>query len=160
MRLRAGIGGALLLATLCVVTAYAGQRAMVVPSSRDKCPVCGMFVKKYPDWMAQVVFKDGSYAVFDGAKDLFKALHDPGRFLPGRRQADIDSVYVTDYYNLRPTDGRTAFYVIGSDVYGPMGKELVPFGNEADAKEFLKDHKGREILRFGDVKADHLRGLD
>lgn len=160
MKPRASVAGGVLLVILCVLTVHAGPGGMVTPSSRDKCPVCGMFVKKYPDWVAQIVFKDGSYAVFDGAKDLFKALLDPGRFLTGRRPADIDSVYVTDYYNLRPLDGRKAFYVIGGDVYGPMGRELVPFATEADAREFLKDHKGKEVLRFGEVKADHLRGLD
>jgi nitrous oxide reductase accessory protein NosL len=35
----------------------------------------------------------------------------------------------------------SAYYVLGSDIYGPMGRELIPFEKEADAKEFIKDHQ-------------------
>ena len=64
-----------------------------------------------------------------------------------------------DYYSLEFIDGRTAFYVEGSDVYGPMGKELVPFGREKDARQFLKDHKGKSLLRFGEITKEVLKGL-
>ena len=46
----------------------------VKPEPREKCPVCGMFVARYPDWVAGIRFQDGSRALFDGAKDLFKLL--------------------------------------------------------------------------------------
>lgn len=39
---------------------------------RDKCPVCGMFVYKYPKWVAVIEFWDGSSHFYDGAKDMFK----------------------------------------------------------------------------------------
>jgi nitrous oxide reductase accessory protein NosL len=127
---------------------------------RDKCPVCGMFVSKYPDWVAEVVFKDGTYAAFDGPKDLYKYLLGMKHYAPGREDRDIGAVYVTDYYSLHPVNGRSAFYVTGSDVLGPMGRELVPFERETDAREFLKDHKGRKVLRFGEITADELKSLD
>ena len=38
----------------------------------DKCPVCGMFVYKYPDWTAEIIFEEGAVFYFDGAKDFFK----------------------------------------------------------------------------------------
>ena len=138
----------------------AGERVPVVVSPKDKCPVCGMFVQKYSDWTCQVVFKDGSYAVFDGAKDMFKYLLDLKRYSPARKATDVDSVYVTDYYGLRPIDGYTAQYVIGSDVYGPMGHELIPFAKSPEASGFMKDHKGKAILKFHDVTAERLKGLD
>ena len=47
-----------------------------------------------------------------------------------------------------------------SDVFGPMGKELVPFDKEADAREFKKDHKGAAILRFKDVTEAVVKGMD
>jgi nitrous oxide reductase accessory protein NosL len=140
--------------------AGAAETKFTKPADRDKCPVCGMFVAKYPDWIAEVVFKDGSYAVFDGPKDLFKFIIDLKRYAPGKGQQDIDAVFVSDYYAVRPVDGRKAFYVLGSDVYGPMGRELVPFENEADAREFMKDHRGRKILRFDDISSDILKPLD
>ena len=50
--------------------------------------------------------------------------------------------------------------VVGSDVLGPMGHELVPFVSENDAREFLEDHDGVRILRFDDIDPDLLRDLD
>lgn len=138
----------------------AGERKPVAPSPKDKCPVCGMFVKKYPDWMSQIVFKDGSYVVFDGAKDMFRYYLEGKRYKGSYRLSDIDSVYVTDYYQLRVIDAREATYVLGSDVYGPMGHELIPFARVEDAKEFMKDHRGKDILKFGDITPERLKGLD
>jgi nitrous oxide reductase accessory protein NosL len=74
------------------------------------------------------------------------------RAFGGRRgQRDVAAVFVTDYYALEPIDAKSALYVVGSDVYGPMGKELIPFARRADAEEFLRDHGGRKIVRFGEV---------
>ena len=63
-------------------------------------------------------------------------------------------MFVTDYYSLEPIDGRAAFYVIGSDVFGPMGKELVPFARREDAEEFLRDHSGRRIIVFDEIERE------
>ena len=130
------------------------------PTAKDKCPVCGMFVAKFSDWLAAVRFKDGSYGYFDGAKDMFKFLHQPKKYAQGRTPEDIESVLVRDYYHLSWIDGRKAWYVLGSDVYGPMGKELVPLENEADAKGFLNDHRGTKIIRFSEATPEVVKALD
>jgi nitrous oxide reductase accessory protein NosL len=140
--------------------AESGENDYTKPAEKDKCPVCGMFVAKYPDWVAQIRFKDGGYAVFDGPKDLFKYLADLKRYAPNRRQEDLKAVYVTDYYAVTPIDGSTAYYVTGSDVYGPMGAEFIPFEKETDAREFLKDHGGKRILRFRDITPAVLKGVE
>jgi nitrous oxide reductase accessory protein NosL len=153
------VRGALALALLNPA-ALADDGGFLKPGPRDKCPVCGMFVAKYPDWVAEVRMRDGTVAVFDGAKDLFKFLLDVARYQPSRSRADVQRVFVTDYYAVRPFDARAAYFVVGSDVYGPMGHELVPFERLADAEEFLRDHRGRAILRFGDVDGGVVEGLD
>ena len=130
------------------------------PGERDLCPVCGMFVAKYPYWIATVVFRDGKIEHFDGAKDLWKYLLDLPRWAPGRARADIVKIGVTGYYEGARIDATRAVYVVGSDVYGPMGHELVPHPDEADAKEFLADHKGRRILRSADLTLRLLEALD
>lgn len=130
----------------------------VKPREGEKCPVCGMFVHKYPDWVAAAVFADGSREVFDGAKDLFRYLLDMRRFGGKQAPADVAALFVTDYYTLEPIDAKTAFYVVGSDVYGPMGKELIPFARRAQAEEFLRDHRGQRIVGFGEVERE-LPGL-
>jgi len=149
----------ILIGILTGPVAAATATGFMKPKDKDKCPVCGMFVYKYPDWVAEILFKDGTYAVFDGAKDLFKYLLDasgPG----GKRRQDMRGIIVTDYYAVRPVDAEQAFYVLGSDTYGPMGKELVPFERQQDAQEFLKDHQGKRIIRFRDVTPGILQELE
>ncbi len=145
---------------LTVLQADAAEQGFVKPGAAEKCPVCGMFVAKYPDWVAEVLFKDGSHVVFDGPKDLFKYLLGMKEYAAGKAPADIDRIFVNDYYAVSPIDGRAAFYVLGSDTTGPMGRELVPFAREADAQEFLKDHRGRKVLRFTDITPSVLKELD
>jgi copper chaperone NosL len=130
------------------------------PGARDKCPVCGMFVAKYPDWTTAIRFKDGSHVYTDGAKDLFKYLHDLKKYDRTRKPEDIQAIMVMDYYRLSWIDARGAWYVLGSDVYGPMGRELIPLEQEADAKEFMKDHKGTRIIRFADATMEVIKTLD
>ncbi len=139
---------------LCFVfntTTFAGEKAFIKPLAADKCPVCGMFAFKYPDWVAEVIFRDGTYRVFDGPKDMFKYLADVKKYDPSRQQADIVNIYVSDYYGVNPVDAYKAFFVTGSNIYGPMGHEFIPFEQESDAQEFFKDHLGKRILRFRDI---------
>jgi nitrous oxide reductase accessory protein NosL len=141
-------------------TVFAEQRKPVRPLPKDKCPVCGMFVAKYPDFVAEIIFSDGSYAVFDGTKDMLKYYFAIEKYTPKKKRSDIDVLYVTDYYDLKLIDGLRAFYVIGSDVYGPMGRELIPFSVRSDAEEFRKDHRGKAVLEFNSVTHDAVKGLD
>jgi len=157
---RSGILFALALSLTFASGLQSGERKPVQPSPKDKCPVCGMFVAKYPDFLTQIVFKDGSALFFDGAKDMLKCYLNLKKYHPSKAPSDIDSIYVNDYYGLIPVDGFKAFYVVGSNVYGPMGRELIPFEKEADAKEFMKDHKGQSILKFADVTTGILKKLD
>jgi nitrous oxide reductase accessory protein NosL len=154
------VGVTIILSILISFPVIAGEQKPIKPSPRDKCPVCGMFVAKYPDWVAEILFKDGKYAVFDGVKDMFKYYFNLDKYNPSKKLSDIDSIYVTDYYGLVFIDGYQAHFVIGSDVYGPMGRELIPFDKEADAKEFIKDHKGKSMLRFKEVTIEVIKRLD
>lgn len=149
-----------LLPLLFAGTALNADRKPIKPSPRERCPVCGMFVSKYPDWLASIRFQDGSYAFFDGVKDMMKYYHNLKRYNPSKKISDIESIRVTDYYRLEPIDGLKAFYVIGSNVYGPMGRELIPFEKEEDAMEFMVDHVGKGLLRFKEISHDVLKGLD
>lgn len=130
------------------------------PGAKDTCPVCGMLVSKYPQWTASVAFKDGHAHHFDGAKDLFKYLFDMPKYAAGHARADVAAIEVTEYYGLTKVDARKAFYVVGSDVLGPMGHELIPFASRADAEEFLKDHKGQRIVGFDEVTPALVAQLD
>jgi nitrous oxide reductase accessory protein NosL len=119
-----------------------------------------MFVSKYPDWVAQMVFRDGTRLYFDGVKDLMKFYLNPSPYQSTRSRPQIAAVFVTDYYSLEPIEGTRALYVIGSDVFGPMGRELIPFAKESEAREFLVDHKGKKLVRFQEITPEILKTLD
>jgi copper chaperone NosL len=149
-----------LLLILWPAFAAAQEETATKPGSMDLCPVCGMLVSKYPNWTATALYRDGHTHYFDGAKDLFKYLQEMPKYAPGHRKEDLAGLYVTEFYGLTRIDARSAFYVIGSDVLGPMGHELVPLETRADAEEFLKDHKGKRIFTFAQITADIIDKVD
>lgn len=150
----------LLLMFGLVLDTVAGPVDTPAPNVDDTCPVCGMFVAKYPAWVATVRYQDGHLHHFDGAKDLYKYLRDLPRWAPGHRHEDIQTIAVTEYYTLTRIDAREAWFVIGSDVLGPMGHELIPLETLEDAEEFMRDHQGVRILRQDEVSRELLEKLD
>ena len=123
-----------------------------IPRTR-KCPVCGMYPYKYPVWISMISIGKTRY-YFDGVKDMMKYYLFKERYRYDR--AHIEHIAVRDFYRLVPVDAREAWYVEGSDVRGPMGKELVPFASRHDAETFLKDHHGKRIVGFSQISTDML----
>ena len=150
----------ILIVLLATSFTFSADFKPVVPSPKDRCAVCGMFVAKYPNFLAQVLFQDGSYALFDGPKDMFKYYFNLEKYNPLKKSSDVAAIFVMDYYSLKPIDGFKAYYVGGSNVFGPMGKELIPFEKEAEAKEFMADHVGKSLSKFKDVNRDIIKSLD
>jgi copper chaperone NosL len=131
-----------------------GARSTAAPANditaKSRCPVCGMFVAKYPDWVTQIRHADGTVQVFDGVKDMLAYYFEPAQFGgPGRES--VQEIWVKDYYTLEWLDARHAFYVIGSDTYGPMGHEFIPFSSPEAATNFRQDHHGEKVLAFDDI---------
>jgi len=137
----------------------------VVVEEHEKCPVCGMFTYKYPRWAAQIFYEEGDKKVhysFDGVKDLMKFYFDSQKWgkYPLAKQKNITKILVTDYYSQQGIDGKKAYYVIRSDIYGPMGHELIPFSSYEDAQTFKKDHFGKKILKFDEITEAQTYKLD
>lgn len=123
---------------------------------KEKCPVCGMFVYKYPKWAAQIFFKHKDHEhhfSFDGVKDMMKFYFHPLKWgnYETSPQKNISKILVTDYYSGKAIDGQKAYFVIGSNVYGPMGHEFVPFEHLEDATNFKNEHRGVKILKFSEI---------
>ena len=147
------------VALICaLVLAAAAQPRPAEPGPKDRCAVCGMFVAGYANFLAQLTLANGTPAFFDGVKDMMRYYRAPARF--GGSGQEVLAVFVKDYYTLEPIDGRGAYYVLGSDVMGPMGRELIPFRTAAAAEEFRKDHKGRRVLRFEEIDDEVLAELN
>ena len=136
---------------------YAVDKSKMIEVPQDaKCPVCGMFVSKFPKWVAQIQLKDGHNHYFDGVKDMMKFYFNPTKY-HGHDNEQIAQINVTDYYSLESFDGKKAYYVVGSNIYGPMGEELIPFKNEDEAKKFMTDHFGKMLLKFDEIKEEIIK---
>jgi len=133
------------------------DRASIVVPKDAKCPVCGMFVQKYPKWTTEMVI-DGKSYYFDGVKDMMKYYIYSEDFPYNRKS--ISKILVNDYYTLEAIDAKDAYYVYDSDIFGPMGRELIAFGDIRSAKSFSSDHNGKSILRFDEIDSDMIIKLD
>lgn len=149
----------LLLIVLFLVFPGSGGAAPLDNVGPDtRCPVCGMFVAKYDVWITQIRYDEKTILSFDGVKDMMAFYHDPPAY-NGREQAEIKEIWVKDYYSLKWIDARQAFYVVGSDVHGPMGHEFISFAGKAAAEAFLADHHGINIMSFADLTAGQVEKL-
>jgi nitrous oxide reductase accessory protein NosL len=120
-------------------------------TKNEKCPICGMFVYRYPRWVGQIFYKQ-KHLSFDGVKDLMKYYFN--------HKKGISKILVTDYYSQKAIDAKEAFYVTNSNIYGPMGNELIPFKNKKDAIIFKNDHQGKKIIIFTNIKIETIKKLD
>ena len=137
-----------------------GKKTDIQIHKKERCPVCGMFVTPFPKWLTQIQFKDGTHHTFDGMKCLFRYYFTPEKFNPDGLKKTINRILVRDYYNLEFIDHDKAIYVVGSNVYGPMGHEVIPFGDKKAAETFLSEHVGLRLYRFDQVTIQLLDRLD
>ena len=151
-----GVFLACLVSFLLVTTPLLAQPGKDI-CPEERCPVCGMFVAKYPDWITQVRLDNTTVKFFDGVKDMMAFVLNPASF--GAAGQTPKEIWVKDYYTLAWLDGRSAWYVIGSDVYGPMGHEFIPFDSAAAAENFRKDHKGPKVIRFAEITEPLVQSL-
>ncbi|MEW6593864.1 MAG: nitrous oxide reductase accessory protein NosL [Thermodesulfobacteriota bacterium] len=145
-----------LLLFLAVPTLSLAEPAATI-GARERCPVCGMFVAKYPNWITQVRLADGTVRYFDGMKDLLAYHFQPAQY--GGKEGTIREIWAKDYYTLAWLDARAAFFVAGSDVYGPMGVEFIPFVSEKAAQAFARDHHGKQVLPFAAITEELVNTL-
>lgn len=117
----------------------------------EKCPICGMFLYKYPTWISRINYENNSFG-FDGIKDMMKYYF--------QHPEGIKEILVQDYYTQKTINAREAFFAIGSDVYGPMGNEFIAFKDEKSAKRFMIDHHAKEILQFNTITQEKVYKLD
>jgi nitrous oxide reductase accessory protein NosL len=134
------------------------QKESIQVPKNSKCPVCGMLVAKYPKWVATIKESDGKLYYFDGVKDMMKYYFEPKRFHHDKKE--FKEIRVSDYYTLKAFDAKKAWFVIGANIYGPMGNELIPFKTENEAKKFSKEHFGKKIVSFDEINEDLVYSLD
>jgi len=124
-----------------------------------KCSVCGMFVHSYSNWVSTISFKNHTH-YFDGVKDMMKFYFKPIYYTHNHTKNEFISIMVSDYYTLNAIDAKSAFYVYGSNVYGPMGNELIAFYSYQSANRFKSEHFAKKILRFNEITEVMVKQLD
>ena len=113
-----------------------------------------MMVAPSPNWLTIIVFKDGTQAFFDGPKDMFRFYFDISKYRKNATVKDVAAIHVTDYYTTALVPAGDVLFVLGSDVRGPMGHELVPVKGKEAAESFRRDHHGKQILDFDEITRD------
>lgn len=130
-----------------------------------KCPVCGMVIGGTEGQGASVTYKEGHVAGFHGvAAAIFKDGHVVGfegarclfiyNSVPQNYNVDVKNItrqFVTDFTTKKLVDLSRAFLVLGSNVKGPMGYELIPFSSKDDAAKFAAENDGKWIVQLHEV---------
>lgn len=127
-------------------------------SQRERCPVCGMFVARYPEWISQLHLDGGEAHHFDGMKDLLAYYFSPAKF-SGRADAEVKAIWTKDYYTLQWVEARRAWFVVGSRVHSPMGHDFIPLASREAAEAFKRDHQGQEILTFDEITPERVESV-
>jgi copper chaperone NosL len=97
----------------------------------ERCALCGMKIDSLSAWRADLELVDGTTRHFDTPRCALRAWRG-GRF-------DARTIRVIEYYDRVWKDGNEVAFVIGSDVNGPMGPDVVPV-DPLRAQKFADDH--------------------
>ncbi|WP_077284050.1 nitrous oxide reductase accessory protein NosL [Cognaticolwellia aestuarii] len=128
------------------------HQAVAIESS-DECHLCGMLITNFSGPKAELFRKgvteaDGnSVKKFCSTRDMFSFYLDP------ENKRNVTTILVHDMSKApwnAPNDGyfidaRNAWYVVGSEKMGAMGKTLASFSAKADADAFAKEFGGTVI---------------
>ncbi len=98
-----------------------------------RCGHCGMKIDENSAFRAELEL-DGQRESFDTPRCALSEWKSRG---------GTGKVFVQDYYDRVLQDGAPLRFVIGSDVVGPMGPEIVPV-DAARASKLVKDHGGKD----------------
>lgn len=158
-----------LIVPVFTVSSQAAQLMLLPDGARldlsQNCPVCGMVVGgkdgqgvtvTFKDGrvvgfggVAAAVFRDGHVVGFEGARCLFIYNSVPQKY--GIDPADISRQFVTDFTTKKMLELPKAFLVLGSNVKGPMGYDLIPFAGKEEAAGFAKENEGKWIVQLHEV---------
>jgi nitrous oxide reductase accessory protein NosL len=115
---------------------------------QDRCHVCEMFPARYPKHKGQIYTKDKKRIHFCSTQCLFAFKANPQAYA-GESMEPL-TIWVVDSNSGRWIGARSAYYVVGSKAWGPMGKEAFVFARRTAAADFAAQ-KGGTVLRFDEV---------
>ena len=113
-----------------------------------ECVVCNMKVAKYLEHDCQILRKDNSSVHFCSSQCLIKYNADPGRYV--KKPLPSKMTWAKVYPNRGYESAIGLYYVVGSKIMGPMGREAIPFRSKK-AAEALVAKQGGKIVRFNEL---------
>lgn len=117
----------------------------------EHCAHCGMSIADDSGFTAGATTSAGAAVYFDSPKCLF-------RWLGQAAGGGATGAFVTEYFTRARTPIDDALYVLGSDVNGPMGRDLVAVAPRDRADHFASSHGGRVLTR-SEVTPEIVEGL-
>ena len=112
-----------------------------------------MQVYKSPAWVAKVITKKQKEFFFTSPKSVLEFYYTPKKWAEAEVNGpeDIKNIIVTDYKTGKAIDAKYAFYVYGSNKISFAGDDLPAFKSIDDAKNFMKNNRGRKVLSFSEL---------
>jgi nitrous oxide reductase accessory protein NosL len=129
------------------------QNGRMQIGDQDSCPVCGMRVAEYARFASAIQFSDKTTYYFCSCGCMLRAWLHPDIFLAASRD-DLRLPVVRDYFTGDQLDGRTVFWVAGSDVIGPMGPAMVPVKGEQALDAFKRRHGSKVVFLLEELDPD------
>ena len=136
---------------LVVRSAGATSSRFPEPDKKDRCPVCGMFVYKYPRWAAGFVFPSGKTYFHCCPKCMLHNLNNINKYQPGETRENLELIWVTEYYTTRRMAALDVLFVVGTHLVGPMGLDLIPVKGREAANNLQRDYNGHLILTIDQI---------
>jgi len=171
------LGGTAVLAALAGCGSGDGDvPEPVTLTTDDSCEVCGMVIPNHPGPSTEIFYADqqpsghDNPARFDSTWEAFE--------YDFERDWSVDAFYVTDYsavdwslseaggdrlISTHPeasafVDAETVTFVVGSEIKGAMGRDLIAFSEQSDAESF-RDEYGGSLAGFDDVTPETIAQL-
>lgn len=133
------------------------QPPVEIPANAT-CGKCGMYPAQYLRWHSQIIFMDGTMTPFDGCKCMFNFLFAMDKFDQKHSREEVAVAWVKDFDNGAWINAVDANFVVGSNMMGPMGKELIPFSEQAAAMKFQQE-QGGILMKYAEITPDVLKSL-
>jgi copper chaperone NosL len=133
------------------------KQPMEIPEGAT-CGKCGMYPARYPRWQSQIIFKDDTMTPFDGCKCMFNFIFAVDKYDKNHSRDDVVVAWVKDFNSGTWLNAEDAYYVVGSEMMGPMGKELIPFTDQASAMKFHQE-QGGAMMKYEDITPEVMKTL-
>lgn len=115
-----------------------------------RCKTCGMKIDPKSEWRAEILLADGTTLAFDTPRCALRAFRGGG--------LDAKTLFVQEYYAREKVDASTVRFVVGGDVVGPMGPDLVPVAPSRVTK-FIQDHGADRAYTLDELSREALEKL-